>query len=371
MPSTLTKADVEKLLNNPTVEARSETAAKVASAFGEKTLREAEREIAEDIFRVMVRDVEVRVREALSEHLQSCPDVPHDVALNLAQDVDSVSLPMLKSSEVLTDDDLIRIIQSNSETKQIAVAQRPKVSGHVAGALIETRNERAVAKLLSNSGADLDDDKLNRVMTDYHGSDLVSESLARRPNLPTAVAEQLVSALTRQLGAFLEEKADLPSDKVSNLLLQARERATMGLLSEGSTDAELETLIDQLHENDRLTPSIVLRALCMGDMRFFESAMGKRAGIPVQNARILIHDKGTLGLESIYLRATMPEELFEAVRVGVELSKEADYDCGDQDRERYIERMLERILTQCEDPSERIGKADIEYLMTKLQELAA
>jgi len=158
---------------------------------------------------------------------------------------------------------------------------------------------------------------------------------------------------------------------VSNLILQARERATVGLISDGSSDDELEQMVERLHENGRLTPSLILRALCMGDMNFYEVAMARLAGVPVQNARVLIHDKGTLGLESVYLRAGLPDALFSAFRAAIDVAAETDYDGGANDRARYIERMLERVLTQCEDPSERLGEDDIEYLINKLQELAA
>ena len=65
----LTVEDVSKLLSNPSAEARAETAAKIAADFGEGDLTEAERQLAEDIFRMMVKDAEVRVREALSQNL--------------------------------------------------------------------------------------------------------------------------------------------------------------------------------------------------------------------------------------------------------------------------------------------------------------
>ena len=50
---------------------------------------------------------------------------------------------------------------------------------------------------------------------------------------------------------------------------------------------------------------------------------------------------------------------------------ETDYDGGENDRPRYVERLLQRMLTQFEDPSQRIAKDDIEYLMVKLQQFAA
>ena len=52
------------------------------------------------------------VRDALSENLKENPNVPHEVALSLAQDVDQVSLPVLQYSEILSDQDLTEVDRS-------------------------------------------------------------------------------------------------------------------------------------------------------------------------------------------------------------------------------------------------------------------
>ncbi len=367
----LTQDDVVKLMADPSSEVRAETTAKIASQFAMEALSPAERQIAEDIFRKLVKDVELRVREALASHLKNSVELPHDVAMALANDVDSVSLPMIKFSEVLTDEDLIEIVRDQGEAKQVAVAQRPSVSPRVAVALVDTGNEKAVARLVANDGAKLTETLLGRVMDEYQASDAVSDSLARRPSMPAAVSAQLVEKLTERLQDFLLSKHDVSPDIASNLILQARERATMSLVDYGSTDAELDNLIDQLMRKDRLTASLLLRSICMGDINFFERAIGRLADLPLQNARILIHDQGPLGLESIYMKADLPKRLFPAFRAGIELVRETDYDGGTNDRSRFIERMLERILTQFEDPQSRMTEEDINYLMGKLEQVAA
>jgi uncharacterized protein (DUF2336 family) len=367
----LTRDDVAKLMANPSGEVRAETTAKIAAQFGAEALTPAERQIAEDIFRKLVKDVELRVREALAAHLKNSPDLPHDVAIALARDVDSVSLPMLKFSEVLTDEDLIDIVRDHGETKQVAIAQRSSVSSRVADALIDTGNERAVARLVANEGARLTEQALGRVMSEYEESEAVSDSLARRPNIPASISAQLVEALSERLQEFLQQKHDVSPDVASNLILQARERATMSLVEYGSTDMELENLIEQLIRKERLTASLLLRSLCLGDMNFFERGLARLAGLPLQNARILIHDQGSLGLESIYMKAELSKRLFPAFRAGIELAHETDYDGGRNDRARFIERMLERILTQFEDPQSRLTQEDIDYLMGKLELVAA
>ncbi len=60
----LTSADVAKLLQDPSGESRAVAASKVAATFGDHSLTDKERELAEGIFRHMVNDAEVRVRQA-------------------------------------------------------------------------------------------------------------------------------------------------------------------------------------------------------------------------------------------------------------------------------------------------------------------
>jgi uncharacterized protein (DUF2336 family) len=367
----LTAADVQRLMSDDSADARIETSSKIAAQYDSPTLTDEERKIAQEIFRLLVKDAEVRVREALSTHLKASKSLPRDVAVALANDVDSVALPVLKVSEVLTDADLIAIIRGKSPSKQTAIAQRSSVSSQVSDALVDDGNEEAVARLLGNEGAELSESTLGRVMDSYPDSVAVADSIVRRTDLPPAISERVVAALSEQLHTVLVAKHDVSPDVATNLILQVRERALMGLLDYGSSDAELDALVDQLYRKGRLTPSLLLRALCVGDINLFERAMARMTGLPLQNVRILIHDKGMLGLEPLYMRAQLPPPLFPAFRAAIALVVETDYDGGANDRERFVERMLARVLTQFPDPSNKINSSDIEFLLSKLQQIAA
>jgi len=291
---------VVRLTVDPSPDVRAETAAKVAVQFDERQFGAAEQPIAEDIFRALVKDAEVKVREALAHNLKSSPDLPQDVALSLANDVESVALPILRYSEVLSDRDLVEIVGGSSAAKQEAIAQRPRVSAQVADALIDTGNETAVSKLLVNEGAELTEQSLHRVSTKYEGSQPVSEAMIQRPDLPPAVAEQVMSEVTQYLQNYLVNEQRLPADMVGTLVKQARERATTELLTSGArTEAEVAQLVEQLAASGRLSASMALQALSRGDLTFFEMAMARLAGIPHENAQTLIHDDRSNGMRSI------------------------------------------------------------------------
>ncbi len=369
MTEKLSIADVHKLLEDPSADNRARTARKVAEGFGDGGLTERERAIAEDIFKVMVHDVEVRVREALSANLRHCDFLSHDIARSLAEDVDSVALPMLQFSTVLSDDDLIEIVNKHGPTKQKAVAKRDLVSEVVADALVDAGDAGVVTTLMSNTGARISEPTMEKALDKHGDSVKVSQTMALRPELPISVAERLVSLVSDSIRDHILKSHDLPAKVVTDLIVQSRERATIGLLNEKSSAEDARDLVVQLYKGGRLTPSIILRALCMGDIRFFEAAVAVLAKVPLISARVQIHDEGADGLKSILNKARVPQPLFPAFRAAVEVGHETEYDGLDNDRERFRRRMIERILTNFEDPKSRMGQDNIDYLFDKLQQI--
>ncbi|NQU59407.1 MAG: DUF2336 domain-containing protein, partial [Rhodospirillales bacterium] len=117
--------------------------------------------------------------------------------------------------------------------------------------------------------------------------------------------------------------------------------------------------------------SLMLRALCMGDIDFFESALSEVIGISLTNARAVIHDSGPLGLKAAFQRAGMPNSYFPAARAAIDVAREMEYDGGENDRERYSRRMIERILTQYGDLGVSFESEDLEYLLNKMGDLPA
>lgn len=366
--SRLTIQDVERLSAKPTGPMRAELAAKLAGDYGRVSLSPSELELAQEIFRLMVRDAEVRVREALSANLKSNPLLPRDIAMDLARDVESVSIPMIEVSEVLTTEDLIEIVKSQSPSKQIAVAGRRTIHSDVADMLVDTGNQDVVARLVANPGAHLTEPCIHKVVDHFGDIEAIQEPLVKRPVLPVTVAERLVTKVANHLRGQLLSRHKISPDLAADLVLQSRERATVGLAF-GASDDEVEALVGQLALNDRLTPSLVLRAICMGNLKFFEQALARLAGVPLANARLLAHDPGGSGLDTLCKRAELPASIFAAIKAAVTAVDETDFDGREGEAERFSRRVIERVLTQYEMLGVEFESDDLEYLLAKLGQL--
>ncbi|RCK49957.1 hypothetical protein TH25_13305 [Thalassospira profundimaris] len=367
----ITKKDVAKLINDPSASNRAETAEKISKQFSDEELSENERALAEDIFRIMIRDAEVRVRKALARNLKQTPLLPHDVAVTLARDVDAVALPILQFSEILSDSDLVDIIGEGPDSieKQRAIATRGTVSEVVSSALVQAGNEDVLVDLIGNDGAEISEQSLQKVLDDFGTSERIQKPIISRNHLPITIAERMVTLVSDRLRSEIVARGHLPEGIVNAVMTQSQESATIGLLGDDSESRDVEILVEHLHTNNRLTGGLILRALCMGDISFFEAGVARRASVSLINSRILIHDSGLYGLQAIYNKADMPASFFPGVRAALEVAHETDMDGREKDRERYSRRMIERILTQYGDLGVEFDSADVDYLMGRMLQL--
>lgn len=359
----LSVSDVAGLLTNPSPENRAETVIKVAAEFSKGKLDSEARALATEIFRIVVHDAELLVRKALAECVKDNPDVPYDVALALAQDVSDVAVPVLESSEVLDDEDLLEIVRNFEPEHQIAVAKRAQVSAEIADALVETHNEDVVATLVANDGATLTEETMRAVLDEFGELEKINAPMARRGKLPITIAERLVSLVSESMQEYIVTHHEISRDLASDLILESRERATVGLLGPDHQKSDVVELVNQLYFHGRLTPTLILRALCMGDSRFFEVSLAKLANIPVDSACSLIHDSGNLGLKSLFDRGGLPANMVRLARVAIKVKQETDYDGMENDRERFRARMIERVLTTFETG---IDAENLDYFISKL-----
>ncbi|HEY3889619.1 MAG TPA: DUF2336 domain-containing protein, partial [Caulobacteraceae bacterium] len=134
------------------------------------------------------------------------------------------------------------------------------------------------------------------------------------------------------------------------------------LVDQAGRTPDVKSFVGHLHKAERLSASLLLRALAHGHMTFFEWGVAELAGVPHHRTWLMIHDAGPLGLKAIYDRAGMPPRLFAAFRVGVDTFHLLEQEGGGFDAAQFQERMLQRFLTQ---PS-TATREDMDYLVDKL-----
>ncbi|GAM99170.1 hypothetical protein U91I_02812 [alpha proteobacterium U9-1i] len=362
MRSKLTDSDIRTLIKGPTEEDRAQAAHKICRCIDEGELTVEERAHAEGIIAIMAQDAAILVRRALSVALKNSPRLPRDIANKLARDIESVALPVILNSPTLTDSDLVEIVRTCPPSKQVAVASRERVSVTVTGAIAQYAAPQAVERALANDNALFDETGLDAALIRFSDLSEITTAMVHRGELPVTITEKLVSLVTGELFDHLVNNHELPPQLAIELAMGARERATIDIVEQAGRQNDLHSFVQQLSLHGRLTPSLIMRGLCLGHMEFVEHAMAELGGLTHQRVWLMIHDSGPLGLKAAFDRAGLPPRLFPSFRAAVDVFHQMEREGGGRDRLIFRRRMLERTLTLFQS----IPKDDLDYLLEKL-----
>ena len=361
----LTQNDVDELMRSDSADARITVLEKVSDGYNAAVFAAREKEIAEHIFRLLMKDATQKVREILSNRVHSNDVVPHDIVRHLAEDTPSVSLPILQNSKVLSDADLVSIVQNSRELSKLnAIAEREDVSGRVSDALVETNYPQVVSTLLSNDTATISERTLDRIVHDFNREEAVMDAMVSRSELPVAVVERIISKASEEVAAQLKEKYDISEEEAAQDAAGGREQATLQLLATQPTDEEVEELVAQMVAESRLSPSLVMTALCRGYMQFFRAAMAQLSNVKTDNVAKLLADKGGLGFEALYTRSGLPESMAGAVRALVQVAQLLEEEGIPAGSTAYANNAVERLMAIAQEQEVE----NLPYLMALIRQ---
>jgi len=332
----LSPDDIKSLMENPNTETKVLVIEKLARQYSTHNFTDSQIQLAEQIFRLLIKQAEVEVRKALSENVMSCKTIPHDVVFELAKDIEEVSLPVLEFSDVLTDSDLVEVIKStNATTKHIAIANRDGISEDVSSALVETNNEDVIENLLDNESAQISKKSYDNILESFSNNEIIADSMISRGSLPQKTVESMMSKISRVIQKKLEGKYKHSFEDINDFFKESSEVATFKFMSKQSIDQQVMDLIDDLEKTGKLNEALhpvhgmlthlldgldqlgqlaPLSALAQGNDTLFEITISRLTSVPFQNVETLCADKKG-GLRALYEQAQLPPKFFDAVQL--------------------------------------------------------
>jgi uncharacterized protein (DUF2336 family) len=126
-------------------------------------------------------------------------------------------------------------------------------------------------------------------------------------------------------------------------------------------------LICHLRESGQLTAGLILRALLCGNVVLFEESLAELSGLSLARVSALLYDRGGVGLRALFEKAGLPASAYPAFREALAAMREVGFAGEIGDATRLKRRMIERVLTRCEQDA--LG--GIEPLLTLLRRFAS
>lgn len=338
----------------------------MARAWLVSDLTPEQRDCLEATMTVLLDDASPLVRKALAQELAAADTAPRHVIHALAHDVAEVARPVLARSAMLLDAELVDLVATGEDAVQVAIAERPFVSQGLAAAIAEVAGPDACVALLLNAGARVPAFSIARLAERLGHDAHVREALLGRDGLPVEIRQCLVARLSEQLQGFVAGKAWMTQARAYATTREACDKATVALSVE-ITQAEARRLVIHLRATGQLTTSLLLRAMCCGNLRFFEEAVAVLAGLPSDRAYAIIADGRGHGLKALLERAGLPARVIPVFRLAIETHRELALDGLAGDGARLSRRMLERMLTRYQD----LAASELDDLVALLRRFSA
>ena len=366
MDNILTSQDVIRLSQELNAKNKILTAKKISAYYNGNSLTDDGIRLAEDIFRIMVKDIEIQVREILSDSLKKARNIPKDIVEAIINDHESVAVPFIKYYKDFSTEDLLRILQFPSVKKQKAVAERQDLHEDISQYIVDKCSEEVVDTLLKNQSSHINEQSFFTLINKYHDKENIKENIISRHELPISVIEKIINYLSQELKRRLIITHKLPTDIASDLIEQVKEKATLKISEEYSNDKQIEELVHQLYSNNRLTPSLVVRSICLGDLTFFEYALVYLSNTPITEVRrTLFNSSLDFMIRNLLRKAYIPKSMFPAVFSALKVIQEIRFDSHGNNRQSFSHRVIERILS-FGNAAEEFKDEDINYLISKI-----
>ena len=211
------------LADDGDAEVRAALAAKIAGG-PEPSARD--RTLVSQMLERLTRDRVARVRGVIAEALKAVATADAGLIGRLARDAEIlVAAPVLEYSPLLSDGDLLDVIQSSPVDGALsAISRRAYVGEEVTRAIVGTGSVPAITRLLENANAQLQESTLDSLIERASAEPSWQEPLIYRPELNERSSIRLAQAVATQLLDRIVARRDLPPEAVQAIARAVKKR---------------------------------------------------------------------------------------------------------------------------------------------------
>ena len=264
----------------------------------------------------LATDPVVEVRESLAGQLSQLSPLEADVVFTIIADDDFIALPFLASTPALDRWQMLAVLKIGDLVRQLQIASRPNLCPECIDYIIETTEWPVCASLLDNQAFEPVERDYRRLYARFAGEPEIVERLLARQDIPLVIRIVEAKRTSNRIQEYLDSSALMSEDDGGRLVAAAEETATLRVLA-AANEAELDQVLPFLLNKRLLTPSLILRAAVVGEMRFIERALSQLSGIPLQRVQGLLYQRGSPSFRALFNRCGLPAGCFHLMRAAI------------------------------------------------------
>jgi uncharacterized protein (DUF2336 family) len=227
-----------------------------------------ERKLAADILKRLTKNVEMSIRIAVAEKLADRTEAPAELIAMLADDRIEVARLVLQRSPVLSDSDLLHVLETGSIDHHLAVAERPHLGEIVTAALARSQYEAVIIALLRNKTARIADSTFEGLAERAREIATLQEFLITREDLPQVLAGRIYDWVGSALKSTLLARYPTIESSLNRAIEESQSALRAG--EPVTSEASARKLVAKLATSGQLRASFLIRVLNQGQMDLFE-----------------------------------------------------------------------------------------------------
>jgi len=191
--------ELERVVQHGSRAKRTETLQRITSLFldGASTYNDLHVDLFDDVFGLLIKEIENKARAELSTHLAPVSNAPVQVLRTLAKDDDiAIAGPILKLAPRLSEADLVDVAKTKSQAHLQAISAR-RVLGEAVTDVLVGRGDREVARRVAdNRGARISEMGFSRLVKRAADDGILAEKVGQRPDIPAPMFRELLTRAT-------------------------------------------------------------------------------------------------------------------------------------------------------------------------------
>lgn len=314
------------------------------------------------------------VRKHVIGSLTDLRGLSEDLVFSIISDDDELALPFLAVTKSLNKRMMVAIAKVGDAARKTVIAARGDCPLEAADIMIAKCPAEIVVELLANPDLKLTANQYEKIIERHGGEKPIIVQLSRQRGLPAHLKVMMARAVSEEMRSKVQSE-DVASTIRSQRMIDAAEEEAILQISATTKPVERAKLVSYLCDLQQLTPSLLLRASCTGEMAFVESALSLLSGLQILRVRNLMYAQGAMSLRAVHSRANLPRILFDPLRIAADVEKLRQQSDKPKSADHFGKQAVEAIVTKYEtfSPNRRSELLQIvqTYGSAKTRELAA
>ena len=326
---------------------RVSLATQLAAFLSNEDAPQAERDQVVPAALRLTSDSAPEVRRALATGLIGHAKLNADLMFAIISDDDEIALPFLSLTPALGHWHMLAVLRVGDDLRRAAVALRPDVSQEAVEYIIGSLPLAINVLLFDNAAVSFTAGQFRSLYERFGETREMLDCLLASPGLPLDLRITHARRAAQRMQQLIIARGWIPANDAAELVHDAEENAVLNILT-GTSAAERSAVVAFMVNGDMLTPSIIVRAACLGAMDVVAEILTHLSGLSPKRTRDMMFAKPQSGFRSLHAKCGLPQGCYWTLQAACDVAREEKAEGITLTPDDFGRRMIEALMTRYE-----------------------